>query len=203
MSIVSLFATVVSETVSAFCFFFFSLLPVPGVRLVVSCLAHALKTLLPSLVLASMITCRYCVILQRKPTNLPAPVGYGTLLARHVCARALPAWLLVDVPVCAQLAQPGLSGGQALAASIALTAVPSRKLEAMHPTYAVQLFAIPCNGLPACLSCLSCRLSVQLYLGYHLPALDNELVRPNGAGPGMSIAGRRDLMSPSPPGIGS
>lgn len=115
-----------------------------------------------------------------------------------VCELCQPGCLLMYL--CAQLAQPGLSGGQALAASIALTAVPSRKLEAMHPTYAVQLFAIPCNGLPAC---LSCRLSVQLYLGYHLPALDNELVWPNGAGPGMSIAGRRDLMSPSLPGIGS
>lgn len=118
-----------------------------------------------------------------------------------MCVRVLyqPGCLLMMYP-CAQVASLGLSGGQALAASTALTAVPSRKLEAMHPAYAVQLFAIPCNGLPAFPSCLSCWLPLQLYLRrYHLPAWTMSLCGHTGQGLAYSTAGRRDLMSPSFP----
>lgn len=164
--------------------FLFFLLPVPGARLVFLAWPTQLKTLLlrPLVRLVSVITCRYCVILQRKPTNLPAPSRYGTLLAYHDFS--------VDVPVCPGGPALALSGGQALAAPTARTAVPSRKLEAMHPTYAVQLFAIPCNGLRAHLPCPS-RCQCSLYLGIIcLPGQDEPRVATRGKGLACSIAGR-------------
>lgn len=61
--------------------------------------------------------------------NKPSCPSRGTvhcLPVMCVCELCQPGCLLMYL--CAQLAQPGLSGGQALAAFTALTAVPSRKL---------------------------------------------------------------------------
>jgi len=56
----------------------------------------------------------------------------------------------------------------------------------MHPAYAVQLFAMPCNGPLACPA--SCQLQLISVDGYCLPAwLDDEPVRPHGHGAAYSI----------------
>lgn len=175
--------------------FLFFLLPVPGPRLVFLAWPTQLKTLLLRLLvrLVSVITCRYCVILQRKPTKLPAPRSYGTLLAYHGFS--------VDVLVCPGGPSPGLVRGPSPRSSHSTHSRPITQAGGHASDICGATIRNPLQR-PACPPACPSRYQCSLYLGIIcLPGQDETRVATLGRAWHCSIAGRRDLMSPSLPDI--